>query len=92
MNNRRANVGTLIWGAVAGILTGGLVVLFAAPRSGIETRQFVRERGNQMRDRTSQTFDKARVQAETRILQSLQRTESVVHRLEEQVADLMRRS
>jgi gas vesicle protein len=58
-----------ILGVLAGILIGGLVgavtTLLLAPQSGRDTRKQIREKGIELRDRTSEIMEDTMVQVRT---------------------------
>lgn len=45
------DVSTLIWGLLLGMIIGGAVAMFRAPRSGQETRQQLAESGQALREK-----------------------------------------
>ncbi len=85
MERRKSNVGNFMKGILIGGILGGMVALFAAPRSGTETRQLLREKGEQLRDKTVQTIENAREQVDTVISDTRQRADNIVQRLGEQI-------
>ncbi len=42
--------GTLAWGAIIGLVLGGVAALFLSPRSGAETRQQITTTGQELRE------------------------------------------
>jgi gas vesicle protein len=43
------DAGALTWGFVTGLILGGLIMLFRAPRSGLATRRQISSTGQQLR-------------------------------------------
>ncbi len=62
MNRRTSNIGRLIAALLLGAAIGSAVAMFATPRSGMETRQLVREKSVELRERAGEAIDKAREQ------------------------------
>jgi gas vesicle protein len=85
MENKKFNYGGFMKGILIGGILGTIVALFAAPHSGAETRQILREKGVELKDKTAQTFDNAREQVETAISDTRQRADEVVQRIGEQI-------
>ncbi len=62
MKGQRFNIAGLLIGILIGFLIGSGVAMFATPRSGMETRQLVREKSVVLRDRAGEALGKARAQ------------------------------
>ena len=85
MERRTLNFGSFLRGLMVGSILASVVVLFTAPQSGLETRQMLRDKGQEIRDKTGETVENAREQVETRLSDTRQLAEKIVHRTEEQV-------
>jgi gas vesicle protein len=77
-HNSRGFLSGLFYGALIGTAAG----LLMAPRSGIETRQQLRETGVRLRDQVEQTATEARHKAEELQQQSREYLEETKERLE----------
>lgn len=77
----KGGFGSLVRGLLFGGLIGAAIALLSAPRTGIETREMLRERGNAMKDRASSTIEDTKDRAR----QVTQRGKDV---LNEQTKDL----
>ncbi len=60
--NRAINLGI---GLVIGSLAGVAVALLAAPQSGVQTRAFLREKGEEIVEKTNHTLTDGRERAKT---------------------------
>lgn len=56
--------GAFLVGFIVGGLTGAAVSLLFAPQSGEETRAILRDKAVELRDRTAESVEEARLQAE----------------------------
>ena len=65
MKNDRFDAGTFLIGTVMGLLFGGLIALFRAPRSGPETRRQITEAGQELRDQIEEAVTPADPVAES---------------------------
>jgi len=62
MKERRMSIGGLLIGLFVGFLIGSGVAMFATPRSGTETRQLVREKSAELKEKAGEAIGKARLQ------------------------------
>ena len=67
--------GAFLIGFIVGCLTGAAVALLFAPQSGEETRELIHEKAIQLRDRTAESVEEARLQAEEAFIQAKQKAE-----------------
>ena len=67
--------GAFLIGFIVGGLTGAAVALLFAPQSGEETRELIHEKAIQLRDRTAEFVEEARLQAEEAFIQAKQKAE-----------------
>ncbi len=81
MERQKSNIGSFMKGILLGGILGGMVALFAAPRPGTETRRLLRDKSEQMREKTMQTLENAREQVDTVISDTRQRADNIVQRL-----------
>jgi len=64
MADNNGDLGSFLAGFVIGGLIGAGVALLLAPQSGEETRDFIKDKSIELRDRAYDTADEARVKAE----------------------------
>ncbi len=81
MERQKSNIGSFMKGILLGGILGGMVALFAAPRPGTETRRLLRDKGEQMREKTMQTLENAREQVDSVVTDTRQRADNIVQRL-----------
>ena len=63
--NHTNNVGGVLAGVLIGGLAGAVTMLLLAPQSGKDTRMQIREKGIELRDRTTELMEDARTQLRT---------------------------
>ena len=78
MEKKTSSIGGFFKGLLIGAVVFGTIALFTAPHSGAETRQIIRERGEELRDKTVETIDNVRDQMDTAISDVRQRAGQVV--------------
>jgi gas vesicle protein len=81
MEQQGTNFGSFFKGLLIGSLIFGMVALFTAPHSGVETRQIIREKGDELRDKTVETIDIVRDQMGSAISDVRQRADDAVERI-----------
>lgn len=81
MADRNGGSGYWFWGFVIGGLVGGIIALLNAPRSGEETREQIRVKGNEMR-----------AQAEDRLDATVDRLSAIVAEIDQRADELRVRS
>ncbi len=81
MERQKSNIGSFMKGILLGGILGGMVALFAAPRPGTETRRLLRDKSEQMREKTMQTIENAREQVDSVVTDTRQRADNIVQRL-----------
>ena len=75
MEKYKFNFGNFLKGILFGSIIAGVVVLFTAPHSGMETRRMIQDKGIQLRDRSMKTLQDTRERIETIISDVLHSTE-----------------
>ena len=78
MESQKSNIGVFLKGLLLGSVIFGAVALFTAPHSGAETRLIIREKSDQLRDKTVETIENVRDQVDTAISDVLQRKDTTV--------------
>ncbi|HEX5837988.1 MAG TPA: YtxH domain-containing protein [Anaerolineales bacterium] len=63
--NPTNNIGGVLAGVLIGGLAGAVTMLLLAPQSGKDTRMQIREKGIDLRDRTTELMEDARTQLRT---------------------------
>jgi len=81
MEKRITNVSGFLKGVLFGAVVFGTVALFTAPHSGAETRQIIREKSEDVRDKTVETIENVRDQVDTAISGVRQRADQLVERV-----------
>jgi gas vesicle protein len=78
MADSDSELGSFIAGFLIGGLVGAAVALIMAPQSGEETREMLRERGIELKNRADETASGIRSKAGTYIDEGRERIEGVV--------------
>jgi gas vesicle protein len=92
MSDRNGNdFGSFLSGFVIGGLIGTAVALLMAPQSGEETRKLIRDRGIELRDRTTETLEEAASEARARADELTKMAKERANELRGQVSDLRAR-
>jgi gas vesicle protein len=84
METRKFHPGNFLRGILLGSILSAGIALLTAPRSGLETRQMLREKGEQLQEDVAQSIEKAREQVGTMISDTRQQAEQLVGRIGEQ--------
>ena len=84
----RDDFGAFVVGFVVGGLAGAVAALLLAPTSGEETRQVIKEKAIELKDRTSETVGQAYSQAETAARDALARAQELFHIAEQKAEGL----
>jgi len=80
MTEKRASYWLLVGGIVAGGLVGAGVALLSAPQSGVETRNLLRNKGIELKDKVVTEAGVTRQFAEKAITDVRERANEVIHR------------
>jgi gas vesicle protein len=86
METRKFHPGNFLKGILLGSILAAGIALLTAPRSGVETRQMLREKSEQLQEDVAQSIEKVREQVETVISDTRQQAEQLVGRIGEQGA------
>lgn len=65
MSDDRLDTGALLFGAVVGLIVGGIVALFRVPRSGAATRSQISQAGQELREQIEEAITPADPVAES---------------------------
>jgi gas vesicle protein len=85
MQRKHMTTKNVLLGLALGCMAGGLVVLFAAPQSGTQTRQLIQEKGGEVIDKSAKTLREARIQVENSVTGIRQRAGLGIVRLGNQI-------
>lgn len=91
MKERKGSFGSMFSGLIVGGLIGAAVALLSAPQSGVETRQMLRERSTELKDKAAEVADKTRSQAQQVISTTRERVGEVSRTARQQAAQFMRK-
>lgn len=91
MSENNKDFGAFLIGFIVGGLTGAAVSLLFAPQSGEETRTLIHDKAIELRDRTAETVEEARLQAEKAWSDAKAKTEEWSNLAKEQTEDLVKK-
>ncbi len=81
MKKEKSHLGSFFMGILIGSILAAGVALFTAPRSGVETRQILLEKGQQLQSNVTQSIEKARDQVDTLVTDTRERAEKIIHQI-----------
>jgi gas vesicle protein len=84
MEKQKSQLGSFVKGILFGSILAAGIALFTAPRSGVETRRLLREKGEQLQHNAADTIEKAREQVDTLISDTRQRVDKIAHQFDNQ--------
>jgi gas vesicle protein len=87
MKDKRGNIWLLVGGIAIGGLVGGGVALLSAPQSGMETRNILRNKGLELKDKVVSEASATRQFAEKAITDVRDRANEVIHRTQPSLED-----
>ncbi len=76
--SERDEFGAFLLGFIVGALTGAIASLLLAPKSGDETRTFLKEKAIELGDKVNVTVDDARVRADEITAEARKRAEAIM--------------
>jgi gas vesicle protein len=91
MTQRNGDFGSFLSGLLLGGLVGSAVALLMAPQSGDETRQLLREKGIELKDRTNEGLEAAYARAEAAAAEARARADELAVVIKERGEDLRER-
>ncbi|MDY6873945.1 MAG: YtxH domain-containing protein [Chloroflexota bacterium] len=83
--------GAFLIGFLVGGLTGAAVSLLFAPQSGEETRALIKDKTVELRDRTAETVEEARLQAEKAWGEAKSKAEELSKLAKEQADEMIKK-
>lgn len=81
METHRFKFGSFIKGILIGGVIAAGVALFTAPRSGSETRQILREKGEHLREQAMETLGNTRERVDSAIIETRRRADHLMQRI-----------
>ncbi len=87
----RDEFGAFLVGFIVGGLSGALAALLMAPQSGEETRDLLKDKAIELKDRASENLDDALAQAEAAAAEARARFDDLARLTRERADDLSRR-
>lgn len=76
--------GSFMRGVIVGGLAGAVYTMLTAPRTGEETREMLREKSYELRDRATSTVEDTRARAEQALSEARTRAEATISRAKEE--------
>jgi len=89
--SENSDFGAFLVGFIVGGLTGAAVSLLFAPQTGEETRALIHDKAIELRDRTSETIEEARLKAEQAMKEAKSKTEELAKLAKEQAESLRKK-
>jgi gas vesicle protein len=91
MAEKNGEFGAFMSGFVIGGLVGAAVALLLAPQSGEETRQVIRDRSIELKDKATETAEEARARAEKAAAEARARADELSRQAREKSEELKQR-
>ena len=89
--SENSDFGAFLVGFIVGGLTGAAVSLLFAPQTGEETRALIHDKAIELRDRTAETVEEARLKAEEALKEAKVKTEDLTKLAKEQAVTLRKK-
>lgn len=86
------DLGSFLSGLIIGGLVGAAVALLLAPQSGEETREIIRDKSIELKDRAVETAEEARQKAEAAAAEARVRADKLAHEAKVKADELKERS
>jgi gas vesicle protein len=86
------DLGSFLSGLIIGGLIGAAVALLMAPQSGEETRELIRDKSIELKDRAAETAEEARIKAESAAAEARARADQLAHEAKLKAGELKERS
>jgi gas vesicle protein len=85
------DLGSFLSGLIIGGLIGAAVALLMAPQSGEETRELIRDKSIELKDRAVETAEEARIKAEAAAAEARARADELAHEAKVKADELKER-
>jgi gas vesicle protein len=85
------DLGSFLSGLIIGGLIGAAVALLMAPQSGEETRELIRDKSIELKDRAAETAEEARIKAESAAAEARARADELAHEAKVKADELKQR-
>jgi gas vesicle protein len=93
--SEQKNFGAFVMGFVIGSLSGAIASLLLAPQTGEETRQIIKDRAIELKDKSQETFEETKKKAEEAykevLSKGMQIGEEALETVEEEVKETKRK-
>ncbi|MCL4559927.1 MAG: YtxH domain-containing protein [Chloroflexi bacterium] len=91
VEKRKGNIGSLALGLFIGGMIGATVALLSAPQSGAQTREMIRDKSLEIRDRAMETAGGTRERAQQVITSVRGQAGDIIQKTRDRAIDLTRR-
>jgi len=84
----KSNFGSFLMGFTVGALAGAIVSLLMAPQTGEETRQIIKEKTIELKDKGTETYEETKRRAEEAYKDALAKAEELAKVTKEKASEL----
>lgn len=84
------NFGSFLMGFTVGALAGAIVSLLMAPQSGEETRQVLKEKAIELKEKGAETYEETKQRAETAYKDAIAKADELAKVAKEKAAEISR--
>ncbi len=84
------NFGSFLMGFTVGALAGAIVSLLMAPQSGEETRQVLKEKAIELKEKGAETYEDTKQRAETAYKDAIAKADELAKVAKEKAAEISR--
>jgi len=91
MSDKNDNFGAFLAGLFLGGLTGGIVALLFAPRSGGETRTVIRDKAIELHDKANEAMEETISQAEKAANEAAKKAEGVYTQAKTKISEVAKK-
>lgn len=85
-----SNFGSFLMGFTVGALAGAIVSLLMAPQSGEETRQVLKEKAIELKEKGAETYEETKQRAETAYKDAIAKADELAKVAKEKAAEISR--
>jgi gas vesicle protein len=87
MSQHENDLGSFLSGMIIGGLLGAAIGLLLAPQSGEETRQVIREKSIELRDKAAETAEDTRHRIEEMSQQAKEKADEIAHQVRDTIEE-----